>query len=312
MLRAIAGAAGIPCEPPMNPRRPWIAPSAAAPASATLQARYRPCWAIGSWRSLAACWGIAAALLSASAPAPAEPVTYAFTGVFDVPNGSLNTYTDTSFRGSFTYDPDIPPLPEAQAGAANYDALIAIDLEILDVPRPEDFALRVGLAPGAPTAKIGIDEATNGAPSDAFRIIAATGPRGFIESPFPWNYFLLIFALERVVGSVFDDALSLPPALALGDFDRTHVELRLLTDPKFGTGALIVDGRITSLEQIDTPPIGVSEPGTLELLAIAAGGLSIVLRRANGPCRRSQRHRPLPPARPTLSSGHRRSTGDLT
>ena len=307
MLQAIAGTKR---KAPMDPQCPWIAKTGAVPAAAVVTARDRQTRVAGPWRFVAACWGIAAALLSASAPAPAEPVTYAFTGVFDVPNGSLDIYTDTSFQGSFTYDPDIPPLPEAQAGAANYDALIAFDLEILDVPSPESFALRVGLAAGAPTAQIGIDEATNGAPSDAFKIIAATGPRGFIESPFPWNFFLLILTLERISGSVFDDALSLPPALALGDFDRTHV--RLLLDSEFATDPLVVDGRITSLELIDTPPIGVPEPGTLELLAIAAGVLSVVLGRAEGPRRRSPRHRLVPPAGPTPSSGHRQAPGNPT
>lgn len=281
-------------ETPMDPRSPWIAKRAAVPAAAAVAARDRQTRAAGPWRFLAACSGIAAALLLSSAPVHADPVTYAFTGVFDVPNGSLNIYTDTSFQGSFTYDPAIPPLPQAQAGAASYDALMAFDLEVVDVPRPDDFAVRVGLTAGAPTEQIGIDEATNGAPSDAFRIFASTGPRGFIDSPFPWNFFLVIFELERVSGSVFDDALSLPQALDLGDFDRTHV--RLLLDSQSATGPLVVDGRITSLQQIDTPPIGVPEPGTLELFALAAGGLAAVGRRASGPRRRSPRYTLVPQA----------------
>jgi len=262
----------------MNPRSLWIALGAARPAAAAVTARAGKVRALRRWRSLAAC-GVAAALLGLGAASQAAPVSYAFTGVFDVFNGSSNIYTDKPFEGSFTYDPAIAPLDQAQAGAAVYEALIAFDLRILEVPSA--FALRLGLASGTPTARIGIDEATNGAPSDAFRISVSSGPRAFIDSPLPWDAFLVDFALERVIGSVFDDALRLPPTLDLADFDRTHVELRLVS----GSALFTVDGRITSLVRIDTPPAELSEPGTLELLAMAAGGLSAALRRREGAAR---------------------------
>lgn len=240
---------------------------------------------LGLWRALAAAWGVAAALLSLGPPAQAAPVTYAFTGVFDVFNSSVNVYTDKPFEGSFTYDPAVAPVAGAQPGAANYEALIAFDLRVLDVPSA--FALRVGLTRGAPTARIGIDEATNGAPSDLFRISVSTGPRAFIDSPVAWDLFVLVFDLERILGSVFDDALSLPPTLDLGDFDGTHVELTLVdASAVFG-----VDGRITSLSLIDTPSLGVPEPGTLQLLAIAAAGFAIAVRHGQRPGRDRWRRR---------------------
>jgi hypothetical protein len=276
MLRAIVGAAGTQGEKPMSSRSHvisrWAAP-AAPPVPAAGRAWQRQKRRLGPWRSFAAAWGIAVALLSASAAAKADPVTYAFTGVFDVPNGSLNIYTDKPFEGSFTYDPTIAPRAQAQPGAAQYDALMAFHLRILDVP--SEFAVRIGLTPGAPTAEIGVDDSTNGAPSDAFTIYFGTGPRGTIETPFVWDAFSLLLRLEQVAGSVWDDALSLPSTLDLGAFDRTLVRLLLFDGGVFFN----MDGRITSLALIDTPPMGVPEPGTAALLAIAGCGLSIAARR---------------------------------
>lgn len=270
----------------MTHRYPGIAATATRPAADALTVAQRKARTAGAWRSFAAAWAIAAMLLSLGPPAQAAPVTYAFSGVFDVFNSSLNVYTDKPFEGSFTYDPSIAPLGQAQAGAATYDALIAFELNVLDVPSA--FALRVGLTRGAPTARIGIDEASNGAPSDAFRISVSSEPRGFIDSPLAWDAFLLVFELERILGSVFDDALSLPPTLDLGDFDRTHVELRLVDASAF----FQVDGRLTSLNLVDTPAQGVPEPGILELLSIAAAAFAVAVWREPRPGRQGWRRRP--------------------
>ena len=225
-----------------------------------------------SMHAIAVSYALLSLLLSIAPPTQAAPVTYSFAGRFDVPNGSLSIYTDTSFKGSFTYDPAIGPRPQAQAGAAQYDALIAFDLEILEVP--SQFAFRMELTPGAPTGVIGIDEATNGAPSDLFRIFFGAGPRVIVETPTSLELSLINFGFERVSGSVFDDALSLPATLDLADFDNTFVELTLLD-----TDFLNVSGRITSLELRDTPSIDVTEPGTIGLLGVAAAGLAAVARR---------------------------------
>ena len=253
----------------MKPRTNSVT-SVARPATAARAPRQRSSRAIRFCRSFAANCGFAVSLLWTAAAAQAAPVTYAFSGVFDVPNGSLSIYPDKPFEGSFTYDPTIAPRAQAQPGAAQYDALMAFDLEILDVL--SEFAVRIRLTPGAPTAEIGVDERTNGAPSDAFTIYFGTGPRGQIETPYVWDAFSLLFRLEQVAGSVWDDALSLPSTLDLGAFDRTHVRLLL-----FDGGAFFnLDGRVTSLELMDTPPIDVPEPGTLGLVGVAAGGLAAV------------------------------------
>lgn len=246
------------------------------------------------------------ALMSASPPAQADPVSYAFTGIFDVDANDVGLLDNKLFEGSFTYDPTIAPRNGAQAGAAQYDALIAFDLRVLDLPSA--FSLRVLMTAGAPTAEVGIDEATNGAPSDAFKIFASSQTRGVIESPFSWDYFSVILQLERMLGSVFDDALSLPATLDLDDFDRTH--LRLLLASPFATNPLIEDGRITSLRLIDTPPVGVPEPGTLELLTVAAGGLAAVMRRRQVARRRSPGHGTVPQADRPPAPFHPQTTGD--
>jgi hypothetical protein len=252
----------------MNLRRSWSASSGPDPAVQAAAGRDRRPGRAGSWRALSACW-CAAIALSTSPPALASPVSYAFTGIFDVSNSSSNVYTDKTFAGSFTYDPAIAPREQSQPGAARYDALMAFELEVQGVA-PE-FALRVGLAPGVPTAEIAIEEAANGAPSDAFRLFVSSGPRSFLESPFPYESFFLIFELARVSGSIFDDALSLPSTLNLADFDSSNVELRLTAG---GDSFLTVNGRITSLEPTATPPLETPEPGTLSLLAIAAGAFA--------------------------------------
>jgi hypothetical protein len=259
------------------------ATSVAGPATSSRAPRRKSSRAIRICRGFAVSCGFALSLLWTAPAAQAGPVTYAFSGVFDVPNGSLNIYTDKPFEGSFTYDPTIAPRAQAQPGAAQYDALMAFDLEILDVP--SEFAVRIRLTPGAPTAEIGVDERTNGAPSDAFTIYFGTGPRGKIETPYVWDAFSLLFRLEQVAGSVWDDALSLPSSLDLGEFDRTLVRLLVFDGGVFFN----MDGRITSLELMDTPPIDVPEPGTLGLVGVAAGGLAAVAgrRRRGGTAHRS-------------------------
>jgi hypothetical protein len=226
-------------------------------------------------RLLAACCA-AVAMFGASPGARAAPITYAFTGIFDVSNAASNVYTDKPFAGSFTYDPAVAPRPQAQLGAADYDALIAFDLRILDVQSP--FGVSVGLAAGPPTGTITIEEETNGANSDAFVLRPSEGPRKVVSSDDGrWGFYALQFRLEQRAGSLFDDARSLPPTLDLSDFDYTLVDLRLVATS--GSAVFDVLGRLLTLEQVDNPPLEVGEPGSLALVSIAAGALAVAGRR---------------------------------
>jgi len=207
----------------------------------------------------------AAALTVFAAPgARALEITYDFAGDVTSVSASLPSLAGaTGFAGSYTFESTVAPTGGSDSDFAVFDAVTAFEVSLIGA----SWAASRGPGPALP--EIQVDDAPS-APNDRYGVLARASEGLVGPDADGQSLVFSSFRLDDSTNAVFADALILPLAIDLADFDSSAFFLGFSLD---GT----VSGELTSLRA--RPPSAVPLPAALPLLAMGIGAFGVLRRR---------------------------------
>lgn len=194
-----------------------------------------------------------------SGPARAATYEVVFTGNVTSVEATLSGSFDTtqSLAGSYTFNSSVSANAGSDANFATFDALLGFN-----------FSIGSYAASSSAAADIQIDNDPGFGDPDRYGVTsrASQGLTGADIDGLSLELFS--FSLNDSTNAVFTDALQLPTALSLVDFDSTEFEVFFGSMSSFGS----IRGSITGLS-IALVPTPVPLPAALPLFA---GGLGLM------------------------------------
>jgi hypothetical protein len=213
--------------------------------------------------------GAAALLFAFAAPgARALEISYDFAGDVASVSAALTSLAGaTSFSGSYSFESTTGPTGGSDSDFAVYNALTAFSVTLFDAGMAPIYTASRG--PGAALPEIQVDDAPL-APGDRYGVLARASEGLVGPDADGQSLVFASFRLDDGSDTVFSDALILPLALDLADFDSSAFFVVFSFDSS-------VVGTLTSLTR--TPPSAIPLPAAAPLLAMGIGAFGLFARR---------------------------------